>query len=177
MPLPKFSALSESFDTPLDPAVWSGPATTGTVVVGGGHHRIGGTGGAFGSLNRTTIAHYDLTESHVIMKVVPSAPGKRATFIMEVIKSDNSQRARWIIGDGETLTAYVDNAVTVVSTDFTYDPVAHLWLRLSEHAGTVTWSTAPNATGPWASQYTATDLNLSDAVFSIFAKVYSGSSD
>jgi hypothetical protein len=91
-------------------------------------------------------ANYDFTGSYVFAKITPATggTGTRET-LMEIqsVDSVNSKISFYV--SGPTLFARTTSGgVNTPVFSATYDPVNHLWLRLSEAGGTTFYDTAPD---------------------------------
>jgi hypothetical protein len=168
-PTPKAATLTDNF-TALNPAVW----TLYNGTVGGGTFSLVPV--STGSRGLTSVAAYDLTESHVLMQLVqPVSIGTVGIWTalqlspVSTFPPGNNESILW---ENNQLSFYEHVSGAGPSTTIPYDPVEHQWLRIREHAGTVYWETSPGGVD-WTIQQSATPvLNVTSLYLCITASKY-----
>ena len=90
----------------------------------------------------TSVALFDLTESHVHVEMVEAL---RAPDTDSGLAAENAgEVVQLSVRNGELQCRQNVGGVTTVLEHVPYDPVQHRWLRLRERAGITYWETAPD---------------------------------
>lgn len=162
---------SDNFDDNSTDSIWTDTINNGTVTEQNGRVEITHTGVANSYNTRVTANNFlNLTGKAISVKLTDA--GNQTIVSHEAIfpiyiDNTSGQNQLWFTASNGNLSAYkrVSNVQAQVGTSITYDPVAHLYLRFRESAGTIFWDTSPNSQ-TWTNRWSLTNPWV-DAAFNV----------
>jgi hypothetical protein len=152
---PKIATLVDNFSANDLAAQWGN--SSGTFTWSSGEVGIK-CDTAYDSYLASTITNYDLTASSIYVKLSPYLASGSATALYLNASSGNNL---FFGQTGTNLAVYKTIGGTQTALfDVTYNATSMAWLRISESGGTVSFATAPDASGSpgtWTSQFSCAD--------------------
>lgn len=162
---PKVATLSDPF-TAFDSVLWTEQSSSNIAFAGA----VEITAATSGYPNITAVRKYDLTASAIFAKLVPPTGGSGVTTELVLQSGTGGTDLRW---------TYNESAGTIVASSnvgygdsgavtLTYSPTNHVYFKISESAGTITWWTSPDGVN-WTSQRTLATVSYATAVTPCFS--------
>lgn len=165
----KISTLTETFPV-IDTGTWTAAGTAGfsATVVNGAARLAYGTL-ANDSCRLVSVTKFDLTDSEIFVKIADPGPrqtGWRALLIVNAT-GVSGNRIHAYVSDDNGVNFQVSNAFTSVFNDGigTYDPATHVWLRIKEAAGEISFNTSvdgANWVNPFSTPTSGATWSLTD---------------
>lgn len=173
---PKMSTLADTFDTAVNPAVWTSSGTTGWDASG---KRAAVTELSSNYSRLISAIAYDLTESALFAKVTPPAAYTNSTETVLAAKYAGGPfdpDGVYILIVGESgppalVFRLRQGAANDETYNMSYDPVAHAYLRIRHSGSTLYWDTSPDGS-TWTNQRTKGSVTL--GLTSVYAELQVG---
>lgn len=145
LPQPLIETLTDNFDdNSVDTAKWNaiswGTPPTVTEASGKGvitfpNPSVNTDDGYYESDN-----YYDLTSSSVFFQPTTFPIGDSSSYLS--LQMDSNNKIEWEYWNGHLYAQYFVGGSRTNIVDLTYDPAVHVWWKISESGGTITWWTS-----------------------------------
>lgn len=133
--------LVDTFDTTFDLVKWG--RTISSIVVSGGQLHIPSDTGAHRASSAVT---YDLTNSFAMVEIVTRPPTGAALLCGRTVPGNNANEVSINIAENGLMYArHAVGGVETFSTNVTWSPITHRWLRIRHASGTVFFETSPDS--------------------------------
>lgn len=172
-PGPCMAALSDTFaGSSIDAAKWDVPVpVNGAATEAGNLNLVPVAGSTNAQIWITSKGTYTLTGSYAQVKVPQVPGGGNVNTSLRLRLAGTPTMVLWNYEAGTLYAIKRINSVDTTLAAISYSTANHLWWRISENAGTVTWSTSPDGLS-WTTQASAATATLGFSVSSLNLEFY-----